>query len=153
MPLLSLLCSRFCLLLLLSLCSMPAVAMRSVEQVPALDNYFKESMNTRNGLPHNTINAIAQTADGYLWFGTWEGVARYNGREFRIFDRSPETGLLTRPSVKHPGEFPCDHRSDPHPLNLQQSSPTSSPSASPDPDALIHPPDIAPAAREHDSPA
>lgn len=61
--------------------------------VPSLENYFKESLNTRHGLPHNTINALAQTADGYLWFGTWEGVARYNGREFRIFDRSPETGL------------------------------------------------------------
>jgi diguanylate cyclase (GGDEF)-like protein len=61
--------------------------------IPALDNYFKESLNTRDGLPHNTINAIAQTPDGYLWFGTWEGVARYNGREFKIYDRSPLTGL------------------------------------------------------------
>lgn len=61
--------------------------------VPALDNYFKESLNTRDGLPHNTINAIAQTPDGYLWFGTWEGVARFNGREFKIYDRSPLTGL------------------------------------------------------------
>lgn len=92
MPL-SLLCSRLCFFLLLLLDSIAAVAAQSAEQVPALDNYFKESLNTRSGLPHNTINAIAQTADGYLWFGTWEGVARYNGREFRIFDRSPETGL------------------------------------------------------------
>lgn len=58
-----------------------------------LENYFKETLNTRDGLPHNTINAMAQTADGYIWFGTWEGVARYNGREFTIFDRSPQTGL------------------------------------------------------------
>lgn len=70
-----------------------AALAESEKPVPALDNYFKETLNTRNGLPHNTINAIAQTSDGYLWFGTWEGVARYNGREFRIFDRSPETGL------------------------------------------------------------
>jgi len=89
----SLLCSRFCFFLLLLLGSIAVSASQSAEQVPALDNYFKETLNTRSGLPHNTINAIAQTADGYLWFGTWEGVARYNGREFRIFDRSPETGL------------------------------------------------------------
>ena len=76
------------------LLSMPhSVFAANNSAVPALDNYFKESLNTRNGLPHNTINALAQTEDGYLWFGTWEGVARYNGREFRIFDRSPETGL------------------------------------------------------------
>lgn len=70
-----------------------SAAVSSTEPVPALDNYFKETLNTRNGLPHNTINALAQTPDGYLWLGTWEGVARYNGRDFRIFDRTPETGL------------------------------------------------------------
>lgn len=91
MPLLSLLCFvpfLFCLLF-----SQTVLAATSTESRPTLENYFKESLNTRDGLPHNTINAIAQTSDGYLWFGTWEGVARYNGREFRLFDRSPETGL------------------------------------------------------------
>lgn len=42
---------------------------------------------TREGLPHNSINALAQTADGYLWLATWEGLARYNGREFQLFGR------------------------------------------------------------------
>lgn len=86
-------CYCFIYWLLLSLPVTALALADSRSPVPALDNYFKESLNTRDGLPHNTINAIAQTADGYLWFGTWEGVARYNGREFRIFDRSPETGL------------------------------------------------------------
>ena len=45
----------------------------------ALTDYFRESWSTRQGLPHNTINSISQTPDGYLWFATWEGVARYNG--------------------------------------------------------------------------
>ncbi|WP_333606470.1 diguanylate cyclase [Arsukibacterium sp.] len=58
-----------------------------------LADYFTESWSKVHGLPHNTVNAIAQTADGYIWFATWEGVARYNGREFIVFDRSPETGL------------------------------------------------------------
>ncbi|HAW92277.1 TPA: GGDEF domain-containing protein, partial [Candidatus Azambacteria bacterium] len=58
-----------------------------------LDNYFSESWSTVDGLPHNTVNAIAQTPDGYLWFATWEGVARFNGRRFDIFDRSAQTGL------------------------------------------------------------
>ncbi|GHG62082.1 GGDEF domain-containing protein [Alishewanella longhuensis] len=92
MPLLSFRYTFLCWLLF----SLPLTAFalsNTASPVPALDNYFKESLNTRDGLPHNTINALAQTADGYLWFGTWEGVARYNGREFRIFDRSPETGL------------------------------------------------------------
>lgn len=58
-----------------------------------LDDYYRDLWNTRNGLPHNTINSIAQTAEGYLWFATWEGVARYNGREFRTFERGAHTGL------------------------------------------------------------
>lgn len=57
------------------------------EQRP-LNEYFRETWTTRQGLPHNLVQGIAQTADGYLWFATWEGVARYNGVEFRAFDRS-----------------------------------------------------------------
>lgn len=75
----------------------PANANFSVKPPPPLHkplgDYFTETWSTVHGLPHNTVNAIAQTDDGYIWFGTWEGVARYNGREFVVFDRSPETGL------------------------------------------------------------
>ena len=53
-----------------------------------LTAYFRETWTTRQGLPHNQVNAIAQTPDGYLWFGTWEGLARYNGLEFHVFDRA-----------------------------------------------------------------
>ena len=59
-----------------------------------LTDYFKDTWSTQEGLPHNSINAIAQTSDGYLWFATWEGVARYNGREFRFYERSKQTGIL-----------------------------------------------------------
>jgi diguanylate cyclase (GGDEF)-like protein len=59
-----------------------------------LSDYFKDNWSTHEGLPHNSINAIAQTSDGYLWFATWEGVARYNGRDFRFYERSTEKGIL-----------------------------------------------------------
>jgi diguanylate cyclase (GGDEF)-like protein len=49
--------------------------------------YFRETWTTRQGLPHNQVNAIAQSPDGYLWLGTWEGLVRYNGLEFHVFDR------------------------------------------------------------------
>lgn len=58
-----------------------------------LSNYFQESWTTRDGLPHNTINSISQSQDGYLWIATWEGIARFNGREFSILGRGPQTGL------------------------------------------------------------
>lgn len=66
----------------------------SVSAAPArLTDYFQESWTTRDGLPHNTINSINQSADGYLWIATWEGAARFNGREFDVFGRGDLTGL------------------------------------------------------------
>ena len=53
----------------------------------ALQGLFRDHWTTRDGLPHNSINAIAQTPDGYLWFATWEGLVRYNGQSFTLFDR------------------------------------------------------------------
>lgn len=46
-------------------------------------------------LPQNSVNAIAQTADGYLWFGTYEGLARFDGVRFTVFDRRNTPELLT----------------------------------------------------------
>ena len=59
----------------------------------ALDAYAREVWTTRDGLPHNQVNSIAQTPEGYLWFATWEGVVRYNGQEFRAFGRNNVPGL------------------------------------------------------------
>jgi len=42
---------------------------------------------TENGLPQNTVHAIAQTRDGYIWIGTEEGLARFDGVKFTIFDK------------------------------------------------------------------
>jgi hypothetical protein len=62
----------------------------------ALSEYFIETWSTKDGLPHNSINAIAQTREGYLWFGTWEGFARYNGKTFQIFDAAAKAACPTR---------------------------------------------------------
>jgi len=63
-----------------------------------LSDYFSETWNTRSGLPHNSINSVTQTQDGYLWVATWEGLARFNGQEFTILTRAhinnlPDSGL------------------------------------------------------------
>lgn len=38
------------------------------------------------GLPQNTAGALAQTRDGYLWIGTEEGLARFDGMRFVVTD-------------------------------------------------------------------
>ena len=45
------------------------------------------------GLPQSTVQAIAQTPDGYLWVGTQEGLARFDGAQFTVFDRRSTTAL------------------------------------------------------------
>jgi ligand-binding sensor domain-containing protein/signal transduction histidine kinase len=39
------------------------------------------------GLPEQTVQAFAQTADGYLWIGTTGGLVRFDGAHFTLFDR------------------------------------------------------------------
>ncbi len=49
--------------------------------------YRIEQFTTSNGLPQNTVSAIVQTRDGYLWLGTYDGLVRYDGVRFTIFDK------------------------------------------------------------------
>src|SRR6266404_6216908 len=42
---------------------------------------------TENGLPQNTIHRITQGSDGYIWIATEEGLARFEGIRFAIFDK------------------------------------------------------------------
>ncbi len=78
---------------MISVCySLPAQA-KLTESPSHLSEYFVDTWTTNDGLPHNSINSIAQTQDGYLWFASWEGAARYNGQDFTSFLRSDKTGM------------------------------------------------------------
>ena len=50
------------------------------------DSYVQTVYSSGNGLPCGEANDIAQTTDGILWIGTYAGVYRYNGTEFRWMD-------------------------------------------------------------------
>ena len=52
----------------------------------SLRQYVHRVWQTEHGLPQNTVFAIAQTADGYLWVGTQEGLGRFDGVRFTVFD-------------------------------------------------------------------
>ncbi|MGA3098334.1 MAG: two-component regulator propeller domain-containing protein, partial [Bryobacteraceae bacterium] len=54
----------------------------------SLTQYSRTTWTQEQGLPQDTIRAIAQTADGYLWLGTDEGLARFDGYEFLTFDKA-----------------------------------------------------------------
>ncbi len=50
------------------------------------NDYVQTVYSSSNGLPCGEANDIAQTNDGVLWIGTYAGLYRYNGREFRWVD-------------------------------------------------------------------
>ncbi len=49
-------------------------------------DYLVDDWDTENNLPSSTVTSIAQTPDGYLWVGTYNGLARFDGARFETFD-------------------------------------------------------------------
>ncbi|MGH6753099.1 MAG: ligand-binding sensor domain-containing protein, partial [Bradyrhizobium sp.] len=45
--------------------------------------------NGDDGLPQSGVNAVVQTSDGYLWVGTFGGLARFDGLTFTVFQGDP----------------------------------------------------------------
>jgi signal transduction histidine kinase/ligand-binding sensor domain-containing protein/CheY-like chemotaxis protein len=80
--------SRLAFVCLLVLCGTPALAL---DPARPIDLYPIDVW--REGLPQYMIRAIAQTDDGYLWAGTMEGLVRFNGSEFEVFDRVNTSAL------------------------------------------------------------
>ena len=54
--------------------------------------FIQRSWQKKDGLPDNTVQALLQTRDGYLWIGTSRGLVRFDGLKFAVFDHvnSPE---------------------------------------------------------------
>jgi ligand-binding sensor domain-containing protein/signal transduction histidine kinase len=48
---------------------------------------------TAQGLPNGVVLAVTQTRDGYLWVGTYGGLARFDGAQFAVFDENNTPGL------------------------------------------------------------
>ena len=67
----------------------PALAQRTSDD----PDYVVTNWQTEDGLPENSATAIAQTADGYLWFGTFKGLVRFDGVKFTVFDATNTPGL------------------------------------------------------------
>ncbi len=54
----------------------------------SLTQYNRRVWTQQQGLPQDTIRAISQTADGYLWLGTDDGLARFDGYDFTLFNKA-----------------------------------------------------------------
>ena len=70
------------------------------ERVPAFapvdaPQFVCRSWTSEDGLPQNSVNALLQTRDGYLWVGTFGGLARFDGVKFTVFNVGNSEGLAS----------------------------------------------------------
>ena len=85
-----------CLILsLLSLSGIPDPADAAETRRDAPLDYLVDVWQTDQGLPQGTVTSLVQTDDGYLWMGTYNGLARFDGSEFRTLNPGNTPGLTS----------------------------------------------------------
>jgi signal transduction histidine kinase/ligand-binding sensor domain-containing protein len=76
------------LLILLAALLATASAACALQPGTPLSGYSRQSWVMENGLPQNTVQALAQTTDGFLWLGTEIGLVRFDGNSFLTYDQN-----------------------------------------------------------------
>ena len=74
---------RLIIKLFLSLCLWAVLPVCAQDAV----HYYFRTMDIRNGLSQNTVYQILQDRKGFMWFGTKDGLNRYDGLSFRIYKK------------------------------------------------------------------
>lgn len=54
-----------------------------------LSGYTRHVWQASDGLPEQTVQAFAQTPDGYLWIGATRGLVRFLGAHFTVLQNTP----------------------------------------------------------------
>ncbi len=65
----------------------------ALEPATPLAEYARQAWGMENGLPQDTVHALAQTRDGFVWVGTEAGLARFDGNSFLVLDMHSEPKL------------------------------------------------------------
>jgi ligand-binding sensor domain-containing protein len=75
---------------LVLLCSLWSREVMAVGESPP---YRIEVWQVESGLPQSSVTSIVQTRDGYLWLGTFGGLVRFDGVQFKVFNPNNAPGL------------------------------------------------------------
>ncbi len=70
-----------------ALLTLAAAGRASADEDLSLRQYLRQTWQTAEGLPQNSVRAIAQTREGYLWFGTAEGLVRFDGIRLTVLNK------------------------------------------------------------------
>lgn len=68
----------------------------ALDPTKAFSQYMQTNWNAQSGLRPKTVNAVAQTTDGFLWLATEEGLVRFDGQSFLTFDERNAPGIGDR---------------------------------------------------------
>ncbi len=84
-------CGQYLLIFIgLVLCGSSAQAL---DPHKAITQYIHTIWGAENGLPNGNTMVMAQTSDGYLWIGTFNGLFRFDGVTFTYFDQQTAPGM------------------------------------------------------------
>jgi ligand-binding sensor domain-containing protein/signal transduction histidine kinase len=72
-----------------------AQAAIALEKSKPLELFGRQTWRTENGLPQNSVHAILQTRDGYIWLGTEGGLVRFDGIRFAVYNSQNTPGLTS----------------------------------------------------------
>jgi ligand-binding sensor domain-containing protein/signal transduction histidine kinase len=78
--------------LLLCVCVLVFPAKAGAAEPPGA-SFIVDVWSTEEGLPQSSVISVIQTRDGYLWLGTLNGLVRFDGNHFTIFDENNTPGL------------------------------------------------------------
>jgi ligand-binding sensor domain-containing protein/signal transduction histidine kinase len=88
-------CGLHFVALLVSLLLLCGVRSLALDPQRELSQFSRQVWQTENGLPQNSVHAVIQTRDGYVWAATEEGLARFDGLGFFVFDKENTPQLKT----------------------------------------------------------
>jgi len=74
-------------------CSLFLASGFCAETAPGNSEYLVSTWQAEQGLPQNSVTCITQTRDGYLWIGTSNGLARFDGIRFVTYRTADTPGL------------------------------------------------------------
>ena len=60
---------------------------------PSYGQYRHDVWTADTGLPQNIVRSVYQSRDGYIWIATFDGLARFDGVRFTLFDKSNTPGI------------------------------------------------------------
>ena len=63
-----------------------------INQLAVGQQLLFENYNSEKGLSQNSCFAIEQDKNGFMWFGTQDGLNRYDGKKFLVYSQQNEIG-------------------------------------------------------------